>query len=585
MRRPSPSSRACSTQVATETARVNRRPFKVLYPDLGGGRNTRKDSHALSRNQLAISLNTWMFAGHSLSKRPGNVAAISTNGTTGSGAAIKGMGVARFSNVSSVIAQTGNTLYAARVTDTSYTSIGTLTSGATPIQVAQMYDPTLTATTAFIVDGVDAPQTWKGPGNSIATVGTAPLNHSGSAAITPTCVATLMNSLWYAGEPTEPTGVYISDPSNPESFTYGGQLPGGSYIPYFVGYNDGIAGGNIVALVPLGNAMIVYKQSAVYAFEYVGYYGDVGPWVVTLLSASVGCTSPRSVANFDTFHAFLGIDGVYTVDLNNGVSRRPISDNNPDLFDGPGAAILDRTTAVGVRYGSKYLVFYDNGNVPLIPPSPNTFSPAGYPTAGAWFDFSLKDEDGYPCCGEIRNMPVNGVAPLRGPKDTGNFIWGSGAADLTGIFGGLNGDFSNAITTIFAGKSDFFSEELRDSSPDSIKTSNDVALALSLINPQAGEQLTFTFSITADLYSSLQSFVETLTSSTPSGSAIVGSAVVGTAVIGFGPSSQQFQIVRGFSQNNARGHVLQYAFQESSVYPWTTLGYVVNVSSQEAIKP
>ena len=570
--------------MATETAKANKGPYKVYYADLGGGRNTRKDQHALARNELAASINTWMFAGNTVGKRPGSTPAISTTGATGSGAPCKGMATARFGNVTSVIEQSNNALYTARPgVDTTYTNIGSIGGSANPIQVAQMYDPVLSANAAFICNGVDVPKTWKGPGNSIATVGTAPLNHSGSAMITPTCVATLNNSLWYAGEPTEPTAVYVSDPNTPESFTFGGQLPGASYIAYFIGYNDGIAGGNITAMVPLGNAMIVFKQSAIYSFQYVGYYGDVGPWAIVLLSGTVGTNSPQSVVSFDTYLCFLGIDGVYTVDLQNGVSKRPISDNNPDLFDGPMAAILNRTNAVGVRYGSKYLLWYDNGGV-LIPQQPNIAAPLGYPNAGVWFDFLFKDADGLPCCGEIRNMPVAGVAPLRGPADTGNFIWGSGATDRLGLFGSQIGDFAQPIGTIISGKSDFFKEELGDSSPDSVKTCDNVALAISLVNPQINETLNFLFAITANYAQVLDSTATTIPSPVFQGTGnVVGSAVVGTAVIGGGTGQQAFQIIRGYAQNNARGNVLQVSFQESSVYPWNTLGYVINVSSQEAI--
>lgn len=569
--------------MATETATKNKGPYKVYYSDLGGGRNTRKDSHALARNELAASINTWMFAANSLSKRPGNTPAITVTGATGSGAPIVGMDRARFANVTSIIAQSNNSLYAARTSDTAYTNIGAISSSATPIQVAQMYDPVLSATTAFIVNGVDPPKTWKGPGFTLATVGTAPLNHAGSATITPRCVATLNNSLWYAGEPTEPTAVYISDPNQPESFTFGGQLPGAAYLAYFVGYNDGIAGGDITRIMPLGNAMIVYKQSAIYAFEYVGYYGDVGPWALRLLSANVGTSSPRSVVDFDTYHVFLGIDGVYTIDLQNGLSKRPISDNNPDLFDGPLAAILNRTNAVGVRYASKYLLFYDNGGL-LTPQQPNLTAPLGYPNAGAWFDFLNKDADGLPCVGEIRGMNVNGVAPLRGPGDVGNFAWGSGSGDKTGVFGLLNGDFGGPIGTIISGKSDFFEQELGDSSPDSMKTCDNVALAISLVNPQVGEELSFLFAITANYATTYDSTATTIPSPVNQGSGnVVGSAIVGTAMIGGGTGNQAFQIIRGYAQNNARGNVLQVSFQESSIYPWNTLGYIINVSSQEAI--
>lgn len=571
--------------MATEISRSSRKLFRVRYSDLGGGRNTRKDSHALNRDQLAISINTWMFAAHSLSKRPGNTPAITTSGATGSGATIKSMQVARFADTSVILAHTGSSVYAGVVGTSSYANVGSVDPTAKAIQVAQMWDTVTNDTTAFIVDGVDKPQTYLGFG-SMAPVGTVPLNHAGTGPITPKYVSTLMNSLWYAGEPTEPTGVYISDPTAPESFTYGGQLPGASYIPYLVGYNDGVAGGSITQIMPLGNAMIVFKQSAIYAFVYTGYYGDVGPWAVQLISASVGTTSPRSVVSFDTFLVFLGIDGVYTVDLNNGVSRRPISDNNPDLFDGPLSAILDRTSAVGVRYGGKYLLWYDNGGAFGSPGIPNPLPPLGYPSAGVWFDFVNKDEDGLPCVGEIRGMPVSGVAPLRGPADTGNFAWGSGAADKTGVFGGISGDFGQTITTVFAGKSDFFDKELGDSGPEDVKTVEDVAISVSLLNPQPNEQLTFLVSLTADLYSSLESFAQSeFGSFQPGAQSTVGTAVVGTAIVGVSSAAQAFQVVRAYAQNNVRGHVIQTAFQESSVFPWTTLGYSISVSSKEAIRP
>jgi hypothetical protein len=346
--------------MASEQERNNRGQFRVLYPDLGGGRNTREDSHAIQRDQLAISVNGWIEAAKSYSKRPGNIAAITANGATGSGIAIKGMAGARFGNTSYVLAQSGTALYAAATTDTSFTNIGTLAANAGPIQAAQEYDLVVSNNAVFIVDGVDVPQLWQGPGHTIAPVGTPPLNHAGTNPITPKYVQSLNNSIWYSGEPTEPTGIYISDPSAPETFSYGGQLPGNAFIPYLIGFNDGIAGGDITGMAPLQNSMIVYKQSAVYQFVYTGYYGDVGPWAVRVLSASVGMTAPRSLVSFDTFHCFLGIDGVYTCD-GNTVSARPISDSNPDLFDGPTAAIQDRTTAVGVRFGPRYMLFYDNG--------------------------------------------------------------------------------------------------------------------------------------------------------------------------------------------------------------------------------
>jgi len=352
--------------MGTPVASTNPGNMDIAYLDLGGGRNTRKDPHAIKRNQLAVSINGWIPAANSFGKRPGNSALLAAT-ATGSAAPGSGLVVVRFNDVSNVIVQSAGHLYAAQVTDAAFTSIATgVNSSAKLLNAAQIYDPAQTATCAFIVNGHDAPRIWEGPGNSCVslTSASAPLNHSGSAVITPAYVMSFFNSIWYSGEPTEPTAVYISDPTAPESFTYGGNLPGAAYLGYFIGFNDGVAGGNITGIMPISaSSVMIYKESAIYRMDHIGYYGDIGPWDVNLVSATVGCVSPKSLVNFDTFHVFLGQDGVYTCDGQN-ISQRPISDNNPDLFEGYTAAILDRTTAVGVRYGgSRYLLFYDNGGL------------------------------------------------------------------------------------------------------------------------------------------------------------------------------------------------------------------------------
>jgi hypothetical protein len=222
----------------------------------------------------------------------------------------------------------------------------------------------------------------------------------------------------------------------------------------------------------------------------------------------------------------------------------------------------------------------------LLPGQLTPLPPVGYPTAGVWFDFLHPDEDGLPAVGCIENMAVNGVAPLRGPGDTGTFIWGSGAIDLTGQFGISFADFGAPITVTFSGKSDFFTEELGTGSPDSVKNVDNVALLLSLSDIVPGEVLSFILSLTADLYSSLQSFIESEANDyEPGTQAVVGTAIVGSSVIGSPNAAQQFQIVRGFAQANVRGRVIQTSFQESSYYPWTVLGYIARLSSQEATIP
>ena len=107
-----------------------------------------------------------------------------------------------------------------------------------------------------------------------------------------------------------------------------------------------------------------------------------------------------------------------------GRTRGGSSENNPDLFDGPTALIYNRQTAVAVRYGSRYLIWFDAG--------------LGYPSNGVWFDFGKPDVDGYPTVGTISGMNVGGIAPLRGPQDTGNFAWADALVDRVSLFGGIN---------------------------------------------------------------------------------------------------------------------------------------------------
>lgn len=547
----------------------------VPYLDLSGSLNTKKDAHALSRNQLATSINGWYAQGNTFSKRPGNVTMITGNGATGGGGACAGMASARYNSTTQLLVQSAGSVFQAPVSGSAWNNIGTYAGGT--IQAAQIMDPSTTQNSTFIVDGVDQPRIWNGTGVMVAcTGGTLPLNATGSAPITPAFVNTLFGSLFYAGEPTVPEAVYISDPYLPQSFTQNALTGsastygvGGSYIPYFAGRGDGVNGGNITGMDPLGGTMVIYKQSAIYRFDLIGLFGD-SIWSSQLISSSVGCLSPRSLVAFDTFHVILGIDGVYTVDLVNGTRR--ISDNIPTFFDGPTADILDRTTAVGVRYGQRYLIFYDNGN--------GTGTPAGHPTTGMWFDFSKPDEDGYPSTGQIQGMTVNGVAPMRGPKDTGTFAWCDGGGDRVGQFGIGFGDFGQATTVALVGKADFYADIFKDKPevPAVQKVVNAIRLLLSVPATATNETLTFTFFVSLD-YSTVLSSVQT-TQIIPGvlGGSVVGTAQVGTAIVGLAPGASAFLVSKAAISTPPIGHVVQLGFSESSVFPWTTLGYLEQVA-------
>jgi len=556
-------------------------PLFIEYLDLSGGLNTKKDAHALSRNQLAQSINGWYSSGNAFSKRPGNAAAITATGATGSGVGGQAATSSRFANKTVGIFQSGNNLYAAAADAAAFANIGLVTAGGF-VSSTQLQDPLSNTSRLFVVTGKDAPRGWDGSGALVALSGLPPKLTGTNVPITPKYAASLFSSLFYSGDDSDPTAVWISDPFQPESFTYSATLAtpsaygitNGSYIPYFIGRNDGISGGDITGKMPMGGSMIVYKQSAIYKLSLMGLYGD-SVWRTDLISSSIGCLSPRSIVAFDDFHVILGIDGVYLVTSD---STKRISDNVPTFFDstsGTPASILDRTTAVGVRCGQRYIIFFDDGG--------GTGVAVGRPTTGLWFDFAKLDEDGLPTVGQIANMPVNGVVPLRGPKDDGLFLWFDGSGDRVGKFGIGSADFLQPITTSLIGKADLLTDLLGEGSMARArkKTINDVRLFLSVPQVATGELLTFTTTVTYDQLSSLPTLVNTLPVVVGAGNAVVGVAQVGNpanATLGLSGAASQYQVVRANLQNPATGKVLQIGFSESSIYSWTTLGYAAEVA-------
>jgi hypothetical protein len=572
----------------------------VPYRDLSGGLNTLKSPFNINRNQLSLSQNGWNSAIGVYGKRQGNAAFAS--GATGSGFAAVGGGQARFAGVTSLIAQTsaamavGRYLYWARSTDIDFTKITTeMGSGALPISCAQMYDPDYNsgagATTVFICNGVDVPWQWTGPTATTMTQVTTgssgglnylPQNHSDSAPITPKYVATLGATpfLIYAGEPTEPCGVYISDAFFPQRFDRSATLAtptAAPQQPLLVGFNDGVAGGDITGILALGQSLIVYKQAAIYAVYFgQGQYGSVVTQVM-LVSGSVGCTSPRSIVQMDSTHCFLSMDGVYELFpafTQSGFDVRKVSKNVPTFFD-PSftgqATILNDSTAVGTRIGPTYIVYYDagvNGN------------PAGYPNRGMWFNFDVPDSDKLPTAGEILGMAPVAFANFRGPTESGFFAWCSGAADQAGLFGSGYTDFGAAITTTFAGKIDYMSEFYDPGAPLKEKVIDSIWLELAIPQASLAQVLTFSLTITQDLYSFLQTSGQTTILPGVAG-AVVGTGVVGTAVIGLPPSGFFYQAVKVSGPYPSNGLVLGAQWQETSKYGWNCLGYDILVDSQQ----
>lgn len=584
----------------------------VAYLDLSGGRNTKKDPHALDRNQLAQSDNTWMQTGNALSKRPGNISiqisagqfnAVSA-GSTGSGVGATGMVEGRFFSQTALVVQgANNQLYGVPMAVPAvsiglvnrWVSIGAISAGGV-IQATQVYDPDPTNPAGpdgslFIVNGVDTPKIWNGPGNVLRPVVTAqlPTKKGSSAPITPKYVATLFGSIFYAGDSSDPNAVYVSNPLFPEQFTVNQLVPTNpgvttsTYIPAWIGRGDGFNGGAVTGFAVMGSAMIVYKESAIYAFTQVGVLNDM-IWGSQCASSSVGCLSPRSIVPFDTFHVFLGIDGVYTFD---GTNTHKISENNPDLFDGPTAQILNRMTAVAVRYGNKYKIYFDNGNGSGVA--------SGFPTAGAVFDFGKLDADGLPVCQTISDMLVGGIAPLRGPNDTGNYAWADAQQDRVGIFNPVVGgfpvysDFGQPFTVTVQGKADFFADIWGDEGPVDEKNIDNATLLMSFPIITTGQAYTFNGTLTLDAYNVQTSTVNSMVIP-PLGGATVGFAQLGnsspgqfTAVLGLRIGTPAYQPLALFQSSPAFGTILQLGFSETSRFPWTSLGYTLLVNRQRRV--
>jgi hypothetical protein len=462
--------------------------------------------------------------------------------------------------------------------------------GAQRIHVAQMFDPTSGVNQCFITNGVDLPWLWAGPGNTTLTqtsVATGlPVNNGGSTGITPRFVTTVGNNsvLVYSGEPTSPTAVYISNAFYPQQFGQSASSATnypGAYQPYLIGFNDGVNGGNVTGITSLQGNIICLKESAIYRGQFVNIYGTTYGFQWQCVSSARGMVAPESLASFDTYLVFLSNDGVYYTD---GYQIQQISANVPTFFDGSlngyGPLCLSYPTAVGVRCGSRYLIWYDRG----LPSAPG--AAAGYCTSGIWFDFAKTDVDLLPQAGEMHGalsqypfsatMPVAGACGLNGPYDTGLFVWTSATADRVALFGLGFTEFGGSITTTFAGPADRFPQIALDSAFFDQKHVHSARLAIAAALTSTG-QLTFTVAFTTDFL--LSTSASSLTPVIPgAGTAVFGTGTFGSSVFGASGGATLYAPVTIIPSASADGRVIQTMISETSQVQWSLLGYVLEVS-------
>lgn len=406
-----------------------------------------------------------------------------------------------------------------------------------------------------------------------------PRNATNTGYITPLYCATLGNNshMFYSGEPTSKTAVYISDPTFPQRFDNVAMQVNpyqGSYLPALIGFNDGVEGGDITGLKAAQGTMVVIKQNAIYAMALTTLLGEVPVWQVSQVS-SVGFLANKSIVRFEisgnTFIAGLGVDGVYVTTGQPGSGCQKISGSIPTFFDssfnGQPATITYRTsppgsyhaTPIAVRHGNRYLIFFNTTNN-----SPNPNTPFNN---GIWFDFDQQDRYGNPRAGQIQGMNPSALVALRGPQDDGNVawsLWSGGAYPYVSKFGVASTDFnignltySSPITVTTLGKADLMDEEFGDEAPTKRKVVANSWLYVAIPQSATGT-LQFSPSIITD----------------PAATRAPSSAPP-AIVNGLG-----YYALKTPTQANTRGRMIQYGISESSTIPWILLGYSLQLNPQ-----
>ena len=198
-------------------------------------------------------------------------------------------------------------------------------------------------------------------------------------------IATHANRLWVAGT-TEGTGTYpnrvrFSHPLFPESWRQDD-------------YIDIVGGGNkIVAIVPFGGHLIVFKQHSVWAIY--GYSEDT--FQVVELSNRLGAMSPRAVAVGDrNIYFFSNPDGLFAY---NGTGIADLFTNIRPLSIG---SEINESAVTAVTVG------WCNRRVYLsLPSGDDTVDVSTYDTSSLTYDFETRKYDGQ----------------IRATKPTINFVY------------------------------------------------------------------------------------------------------------------------------------------------------------------
>jgi hypothetical protein len=575
---------------------VGDRTFRVTIDELTAGWVTRSFPHLIPDSALYVADNVVFNRDGLVGVRPGNEfygLSGGGNGKTGSGLPILAM--TRFvppNGIPQLIVHSGVKGYVGNDNTGGFSGIGNLTlTGARGATFAPVYDPDRTGgpcTGLLICDGQHVPQIYNPATGNANLVRTGVHNDSsgvsqqflpngrGGVPLTPAYVCNWKFHIVYAGQPDEPSGLYISDALRPELFNgYGLVDSTGGYIPYFPGGRDGSLGA-ITGIQQVGQFLVIFYANGIVSAINTGTYGAY-QYEFAVISAGTGCPSPRSIVAYEGFIVFFGGDRFYATDGQNVV---PLPDNIPSVYQGTSGGsfpseMVTKGSVVGIRRGQQYWACYDNvGN--------------DRPTAVAVFDFSANNgwEFGQAPVGTVGGAYSGGGAWSRWPTgmtvgcgvecrnagDNFQMFWGSSFGDVVAQHdNGTYDDFGAPIAGEIRAKAFFLEHPI---SPKKV-----YKVYLVMVAPTKG----VSFSPVVNAYVIL----DASTSSAPAVTGTVGASGVtyGSQDYGtftYGASEQIIQLVfLNWPQENNQGNAVQPGFTFSTTQGLNLIAIVLELVEDE----
>ncbi len=446
------------------------RTVRIVIDDLSAGWSTRSFPHLIDERALYVADNVVFNRDGLISKRPGNVAYGGGSGATGTGQPIMSLGRFYFGTpqVGQLIAHSGGVLFRGNDATGAFTQIGAGLSTTTPAAFTQMYDPDMMvggsatpATVLFVADGKNVPHIFDGVSYVPVQTGTSggsnflPNGRAGNP-LTPAYVTNWGEHLVYAGQPDEPTGLYISDALRPERFNGYPLLDsaGSAYTAYFPAARDGTLG-VITGIYSVGPYLVIFFTSGIVTAYNTGTYGAF-QYIFSTISRSTGCPAPRSIVPFEGFLVFFGGDRFYATD---GQSVVALPDEIPSVYATSSQSAFpsemqQKTSVVGVRRGQQYWAAYDNvgtgrnSSIVVFDQSANGGWTYGAQSGGAWSRWPT-------------GMPLSCGLECRGPGDANQLFWGSSVGDRIAQHDvGGYADFGAPIAMEIRGKAFFLDKPI-----------------------------------------------------------------------------------------------------------------------------